>query len=490
MATQSKRIKNPPRIFRFDEYGILYKKKKLEKEYNIIMLIVFTVALALAGYILLLPYINMAKIPDSPENPVDYKQTLALYSVITIIVIALAVTLFACLIFSKGKSVDNGDGIIYLKKEEQSYKVVENFSTTSNVSIVTAQTYETKEEVDEYGNPIIYAEELFDDEEDIFVNEVLSSQILKEKERTYKEIIDAVDHNLLLYGLKGEIGKAFLSSMVYSPMIYAKSIRNYIPRLFKAFNNPNFVIHYSMGGNIASEKILYNAFEYAKANAETPVFIYIDQIPCREFLNYMRPLYAYIDNPGDDYYISSNGLTFYIPHNVYFLVDTTDNEIIYDISRRYLRYIPVLNCDIQEVEASPEAKPLPLSLKDLKNAKKNAHDQFSLSEVTYKKLDNLFALTREANGYVLQNKIQRKIEEYSSLLLSLGYSEDDTLDDLLSNAIIRAAIISTQPQKLATDFNIVRLIEDEFGADKMKSTKAVIKEYISLFDKNGGRTDA
>ena len=482
MASQKKQIRNQPRKFDFDNYGFFYQKNNFEGLYKFVLIVLSI--LVLVGSEIRIGYLIFA--PNGGTTNPSYPYFL----IVTLVLDLLVIVMLGIALFSRRKHLDNGDGIKYLLEEEKSYRVVENFSSSGSVAVQTNQVRTVIEEVDDYGNPIIYAEELFDDEEDIFVSDALSTAIVKEKEKTYSELVEDLNKTFLDYGLNGNLAEALLSSMVFSPMIFARDIAPYIKTIFRALSNPNYFIHYSENNTIASEKTLYSAFEYAKSNPDSPIFIYIDEIPSKEFLNYMRPLYAYIDNTSDDYYISSQGLTFFIPHNVYFLVNIKKDDIIYEISRRYLRYIPILRCDIKEVDASNEAKPFILSNNDIKNARRNAHDSFALSESTYKKMDNLFALTNEANGYVLQNKIQRKIEDYTSLLLSINMSEDDVIDNVLSNAIIRAAIISAEPQKLKTEYNIVRLIENEFGSDKLKETKAVVKEYISLFDKNGGRNNA
>ena len=99
----------------------------------------------------------------------------------------------------------------------------------------------------------------------------------------------------------------------------------------------------------------------------------------------------------------------------------------------------------------------------------------------------MFNMANEANGYVLQNKIQRKIEDYSAVLLSLEMNEEDVIDRCLANNIIAAVVISADPTKLMKDCNLTTLLENEFGQDKMKLTKGMIKDYLSLFNSKGER---
>ena len=209
-----------------------------------------------------------------------------------------------------------------------------------------------------------------------------------------------------------------------------------------------------------------------------------------KFLNYLRPIYRYIDDLNGDYYISVNGIALQIPHNVYFFVSLKDKETVFDISRRYLRYVSIVKCDCKlDKEAATDRKPVTITNDQLYNARKNAMDNFAVEESTYKKLDLLFNMANEANGYVLQNKIQRKIEEFSSLLLSLQFTEEDVIDRCLAYNIIAAVVISAEPLKLTKDYNLTVLLENEFGQDKMKLTKGMIKEYLNLFDSKGVRKE-
>ena len=176
MASQKKQLHNPPRKFNFDNYDFFYQKKTSEAVYKIVLIVVALSVLIASeiriGY-------NMFHSVGGASN------TAFAYYVIVAIILSLLVFVMLCIaLFSKRKYKDNGDGIKYLLEEEKSYRVVENFSSSGSVSVQTNQVKTVIEEVDDYGNPIIYAEELFDDEEDIFVSDALSTAIVKEKEKT------------------------------------------------------------------------------------------------------------------------------------------------------------------------------------------------------------------------------------------------------------------------------------------------------------------
>jgi hypothetical protein len=153
-----------------------------------------------------------------------------------------------------------------------------------------------------------------------------------------------------------------------------------------------------------------------------------------------------------------------------------------------MRYISILRSEYRiNTEVEGERKKFTLTNDQLVNARRNSMESFSVEESTFKKLDSLFTLANEANGYVLQNKIQRKIEEFSAVLLSLNMSEEDVIDRCLAYNIIAAVVISADPTKLMKDYNLTTLLDNEFGQDKMKLTKLMIKDYLSLFNSKGER---
>ena len=472
---QDKILPQQYRSIDFEENNFLKRNKSRE---NLSKLLLIVLAAASMLFYVIGLYNNTKMI--YPWGNTALMVLIAGLSSTTIILIFIIICL--C---SKTKRLNNSNHLYFIKKEPLKYKIVENFSDSS-VSVKDAVTTQ-EEEVDEQGNPIYYAEEVYDDEEDIFITEAQSTLLKKEKEITYSQIVESFNESLQSFGISGDIGINLLASMAFSKLIDVTNVKDVIPTLFKVLDNPSYIVHYDENESITAQRVLFNAFEYAKTHPSVPIFMMIDEIPAKEYLNYLRPLYKYIDDLNGDYYITVNGTAMHIPHNLYFLSCLKENDIVFDVSRRYLRYISILKSDYQIGRPEGETKVFSLTNEQLHNARRNAMENFSVEESTYKKLDLLFNMANEANGYVLQNKIQRKIEDYSSLLLSLEVPEEDVIDRCLSNNIIAAVVISSEPQKLSGDYNLTTLLDNEFGQDRMKLTKGMIKEYLSLFNAKGER---
>ena len=473
---QKKTLPQAYRLVDIDQYNFLRKKKGNE---GFLKFLLFIVVVGFLGAYSFISFWNALQL--DPNGFSAYLQLIG-YVIVSVFLVLVMVALLG----SKEKRLSNTCHLYTFKKEPGKYKIVDNFSGSS-VS-VSASVEGAQVEYDEDGNPIYYAEEVFDDEDNIFIIEESSTLIKKEKSITYADLVARLNESLESFGVTGDLAANLIASMAFSKLIDVTNVIDVIPTLFKALDNPNYVIHYAPNESLTSQRVLYNVFEYAKTHPTIPVFMLIDEIPSKEYLNFLRPLYRYIDDINGDYYININGVMIHIPHNIYFMTELRRDNIVFDISRRYLRYIAILKSNYQ-ISRDPDGarKPCTITNDQLVNARRNAMESYAVEEATYKKLDGMFTLANEANGYVLQNKIQIKIEEFSAVLLSLEMTEEDVIDRCLAYNVVPAVVISSDPTKLMRDCNLTTVLDNEFGPDKMKLTKGVIKEYLSLFNSKGER---
>ena len=478
MALENKILPQEYRSVDIYQYGFLRKKAGGDGFFKFLLFLLVT--LALSAYTFIIFWNQLALDP----NGISYAMYLIGGGIASVFVILLMIALLG----SKDKRLNNSNHLYTFKKDPGKYKIVDNFSDAS-VSMSAAFSG-ASQELDENGNPIFYAEEVFDDEDNIFVIEESSTVIKKEKSITYADLINKVNEAFASFGVTGDLAQNLIAAMAFSKLIDVTSVEDVVPMIFKALDNPNYVIHYDGNDSLTSQRVLFNTFEYAKTHPAIPVFMVIDELPANDYLNYLRPLYRYIDDLNGDYYINVNGAMVHIPHNVYFLTALKKGEVIFDISRRYLRYVSILKADFRiNKENMKERKKFVVNNEQLVNARRNAMDSYSIEESTFKKLDGMFTLANEANGYVLQNKIQRKIEDYSGVLLSLQTNEEDVIDRCLANNIMAAVVISADPTKLMKECNLTSFLDNEFGQDKMKLTKAMIKDYLNLFNTKGERNN-
>ena len=477
MALENKILPVQYRTIDIYEYDFLRKKEGGDRFFKLLLFIALGAAMFIYSFALFF---------QTLEAEDEYVATM--YLIAGIIASSFILLIMLALLFGKNQRLSNTSHLFAFKKDPGKYKIVENFSDSS-VSI-SASINSTSREVDEDGNPIFYAEEVFDDEENIFAIEEASTMLKKEKSITYADLVKNFNEALESWGVTGNLAENVLASMAFSRLIDVTSVIDAVPILLKVLDNPTYVVHYIPNDSFTSQRVLFNTFEYAKTHPNIPVFMVIDEIPANDYLNYLRPLYRYIDDLNGDYYINVNGAMVHIPHNVYFLTALKKGEVVFDISRRYLRYVSILKADFRiNRENMTDRKKFVVNNEQLVNARRNAMDSYSIEESTFKKLDGMFNLANEANGYVLQNKIQRKIEDFSAVLLSLEMNEEDIMDRCLANNVMPAVVISADPTKLMKECNLTTLLDNEFGQDKMKLTKAVIKDYLSLFNAKGERNN-
>ena len=476
MALEDKILPQQYRSVDINEYNFFRKKEGGDRFLKVLLFLV--VALALYIYTFALFSQTLASTEDS--------YVASMYLIGGLIASTFITLLMAAILLGKDQRLSHSNHLFVFKRDPGKYKIVDNFSDSA-VS-VSASINSTSREVDEDGNPIFYAEEVFDDEDNIFAIEEASTILKKEKSITYADIVNNFNECLETWGMTGDLAANVLASMAFSRLIDVTNVLDAVPVLLKVLDNPTYVVHYAPNDNFTNQKVLYNVFEYAKTHPNIPVYMVIDEIPAKEYMNYLRPLYRYIDDLNGDYYINVNGAMVHIPHNVYFMTALKKGDVIFDVSRRYLRYISILKSDYKiNVENATERKKFSVTNEQLVNARRNAMDSYSVEETTFKKLDSMYSAANEANGYVLQNKIQRKTEDYCGVLLSLEINEEDVIDRCLAYNIIAAVVISADPTRLMKDCNLTTLLENEFGQDKMKLTKGMIKDYLSLFNSKGER---
>ena len=110
--------------------------------------------------------------------------------------------------------------------EESKYVRVDEFSDI-NAKVIKVEKEAKKvnkvinEDIgyNEKGQPMYYAEEVFDDEDDIYANELNDRLLEKSKYRPYPELGALIDEALLTRGFKGEFGLNLLASMRFSHFI-------------------------------------------------------------------------------------------------------------------------------------------------------------------------------------------------------------------------------------------------------------------------------
>ena len=216
----------------------------------------------------------------------------------------------------------------------------------------------------------------------------------------------------------------------------------------------------------------------------------VPSLKSKEVFEFLKPVYTYIDSPEANTYVQSGGKSYIVSKNVFFVLTLQEGEILSDISRRLLRYISVVTGDIERCERDAKPVNLIISNEELAMSLRESLERRILIEATWKKLDSLVDYINQTSGFVLQNKIVRRLENYSSCLLTSPVEEIEALDRTLAYNFFNEAIITKNAAGYLGTSDIFNMMDSIFGAEQLPLSRKVIKDYLSLFDKKGNRLDA
>lgn len=374
---------------------------------------------------------------------------------------------------------------LIIEDKHPGFLIIEDFSAVSK---------ETEEET-ESKEKIYYAEEIFEDEDDIYASAMKDRLLQKERHRSLYEIAGQINRALLLNGYETNIGLSLLGSMHFSRLIYLpyrEDQRTFVKALCTSLSIPFYSTESSAGGQddyLAYETTIYRAVEYAKNNKNKPVFVYTDNLLSKDVFDYYHHFYHYIDNPDGDIYFTALGKSVYIPHNLYFVFSMQPGQVTYDIQRRLFRYVSFLDFNSKVVEPSETKENISLSLEELRASLREASEHHGIKEELWKKFDGIIEAIHEVNGFVLQNKIARRLEDYALCYFTSPLETIEVMDVVLANNFMHEAVITSRPQVYHTDIDLNKTIDNNFGPESLPLSRKVFREYLDLFDKGGKRLD-
>lgn len=352
-----------------------------------------------------------------------------------------------------------------------------------------------KDNKDEY----VYAEEIFeeniDEDEDIYSKANRDRLLERAHHRSPYEIGEEIDKAYLTHGKKAQIGLKLVSSMQFSRLMYFPfdiSNEENIREIVDTLSCEPFVCEKKYEGDtIKDSEVLVKALEYAKNNINKQVFIVVPNLKAEEVFEYLKPVYTYIDSPEANSYIQTGSKSYIVSKNIYFILTLKENELVSNISRRLLRYVSVVNAEIKDDVKSSQPTRLIISNEELAVSLRESLERRILDESTWKKLDTLIEdHINPVSGFVLQNKIVRRLENYSSCLLTAPFEEIEALDETLAYNFFNESIVAKNVAGYLGTSDIFKAMDSIFGAEKLPLSRRVIKDYLSLFDKKGNRLDA
>ena len=372
-----------------------------------------------------------------------------------------------------------GGGLV-LEEKNGPFKIVKEFS--SEVKEQAKLEIEEKKKIED---SIVYAEEIFSDDEDLYGQNFNDIMLDKKAHRNLLQIGQEMDEFVLGNGLQTDLSFKLLCSMQFSRLICLSSLSfEAIKTYLSSVNKKTFIFEENGNEDISKERQILSAFEYAINNKTTPIFVYLHDFSSKNVFNYLRPLYNYIDNPEGDNYFNAFGKLTYIPHNLYFIISLKNGEYPYEITRKLLRYISFAEAKGTIIEEKTKFNVKTFSLEEIYLSMKESGMNFSINDDLWKKVDGLVKLISQTNGYFIQNKIEIRLENY---LVALGNEVEDNfelLDKGLSANLAVEAFICKDPSLYETTIDIEKYLNNSFGEDKMPLLRKQFNAYLSYIIKS------
>lgn len=381
-------------------------------------------------------------------------------------------------------------------ESDSDFIIVDEFSDAGSGVQTGFTISEDKEK--EPQEEIVYAEEVFeeqiDEDDDIYAKVNRDRLIEKRYHRSPYEIGQEIDKAYLSYGKKANIGLPLVASMQFSRLIYFpfdKRNEENIQYLLATFSVDPYIVERRFDGdNIKESENFIKALEFAKNNINKQVFVVVHNLKAKDVFEYFKPVYTYIDSPEANTYVQSGGKSYIVSRNIYFIFTLQEGELISDVSRRVLRYVSEIDVEIEDEAPADEQVSLIISNEELTVSLRESLEKRILDESNWKRLDSLIEHINPVSGFVLQNKIVRRLENYSSCLLTSPVEEIEALDRTLAFNFFNEAIVCKNAAGYLGTNDIFKAMDSIFGAEKLPLSRKVIKEYLSLFDKKGNRLDA
>lgn len=381
-----------------------------------------------------------------------------------------------------------------VEESGEKFSIVKEFSSNAKSGSSFTNEAQTGGKENAPENNFVYAEEIVEDNDDeLYEQELHDKTLVKQRHRTYGEISKEVDDVLFSNGWEGSICFPLLTAMKFSRLLYFKNgetTQQQIDILTNTVGCATYNIELNDEKSLTDGNQIFEIFDFAKKNINKPVFINVGVHEPSKILERIRPLYNYIDNPEGDNFLIANGRSMIIPNNIYIIFSLNDVKDYFDVSRRLLRYSAIVDGELKRNKIDEQENVCPIILEELRASFREANEDCAIEEETWRKVDELISTISSVNGYSLQNKIQRRIEDSLILLIANNTKPEDALDIVLANFVLPEAIITTTPVKYMDEVDLIEKIDDVFGTSGMKRSRQVIKDYLSLFNKKGERQDA
>ena len=164
-----------------------------------------------------------------------------------------------------------------------------------------------------------------------------------------------------------------------------------------------------------------------------------------------------------------------LPINMWFIGTANNDDSTFSISDKVYDRAMVLNLDKKaEVFEAEYTETEQISIKHLQDLFNKAQKEYALSDRNLRRIEKFDKYLIKTFHITFGNRIMKQIHAYIPVLVACGGTELEGLDDILSRKVLRKLESKNPVYVKAQSEELINMLDDIFGVDKMPLCKEVI----------------
>ena len=168
-----------------------------------------------------------------------------------------------------------------------------------------------------------------------------------------------------------------------------------------------------------------------------------------------------------------------LPDNIWFIGTANNDDSTFAISDKVYDRAMILNLDHKaEAFTVDKWRHIRMNAYDFEKMAKYAMAEYRLRYKYKNKLERLDLYMQDTFRLSFGNRINRQIEEYTSLFVACGGDELDALDDILSKKVFRKLVGGNSLYLKRKSGELLDKLDELFGKNRMVLCKEVILRLV------------
>lgn len=166
-----------------------------------------------------------------------------------------------------------------------------------------------------------------------------------------------------------------------------------------------------------------------------------------------------------------------MPHNIWFMVSQIKSSK-FVLSETLVQSAITIEVNAKIIQPIEEVyqNELKLSYEYMSNLLLEGYEEFYLEEIEWKKIDKVEAYLNEFDSFLLDNRLFRQLERYSSTYLMFGGDKYEAMDSVLYAKLLRVISLLKLKQNQDGEEGIFQLFETLFGLEYLSKSKRLLKQ--------------